>query len=102
MLHHAAKPHLSLFTSPLTSRLRKPGRVAQRLISQRRLRHGGNRSDVSAKMMHRWLSEAGLTVESQTDSWGAGNRSNVKRFGDMITVARKPPLASGVTIEQRG
>lgn len=89
ILHHADKRPWSLALRPATSRLGKPGRVAQRLAAQGRL-HDGNRSDITAEMMRAWAREAHMAVELQTRSWGERDQYNVTRFHDLITVIRKP------------
>jgi ubiquinone/menaquinone biosynthesis C-methylase UbiE len=93
VLHHADRPDWSLKLSPIARRMGRPGRVLQRAVILHRLRDDGYRSDVSARMVARWASAAGLTVLSQTDSWGKDGRHNVRKYRDGITILEKPHVA---------
>lgn len=90
VVHHAGKPDWSLRLSPITRRTGRPGRVAQRWISQRRWRDDGNRSDVSPEAFARWATARGLEVVEQRTSWGERGQYTVAKYRDRITVLRKP------------
>lgn len=90
VLHHAGLSHWSLPLAHLTKYAGRPGRAIQRLAGQGRLRHGGSRSAVSRQSMHKWVTDAGLVVEAQTQAWGDEHQFDVRRFGDWITVMRQP------------
>jgi ubiquinone/menaquinone biosynthesis C-methylase UbiE len=94
VIHHADKPDWSLRIEPLTRRAGKPGRVLQRVVSQRRLRDGGNRSNVSARMVARWAQLAGMRVSRQVDAWGDDGQYTVRRYHDRITQFGKPVMAN--------
>jgi ubiquinone/menaquinone biosynthesis C-methylase UbiE len=90
VIHHAGMRAWTVPLGPVTSRLGKPGQLAQRLAGQGRLRRTGNRSAVSRAAMRKWVMDAGLVPERQCQSWGDRGQYDVRRFGDWITVARKP------------
>lgn len=88
-IHHAGKRDWSLRATPVTQRLGTAGRVAQRLISQHRLRDSGRRSDVSREQIRRLAHANGLTVESQGQVWGPADQYSVAKYGDWITTGSK-------------
>ncbi|MFL1375842.1 class I SAM-dependent methyltransferase [Nocardiopsis protaetiae] len=90
VVHHAGKPDWSLRLAPATRRTGRPGRIAQRWISQRRWRDDGNRSDVSPEAFARWAADRGLEVVEQRGSWGDRGQYTVAKYRDRITVLRKP------------
>lgn len=87
VLHHADKRRWSLALAPYTRRLGMPGRVIQRLLSQGRLRDGGNRSDVSRTHIAEMAGRHGLHVDDQTREWGAG--CDVAKYRDCLTLASR-------------
>lgn len=84
-IHHAGKTDWTLRLVPLTSRLGTVGRVAQRLVSQRRLRDSGRRADVSREQVSRLAAGAGLTILTQRRTWGPHGEFSVAKYGDWIT-----------------
>jgi ubiquinone/menaquinone biosynthesis C-methylase UbiE len=50
----------------------------------------GWRSPMSRHLFATLAAQQGLTVEDQIDSWGAGNRYDLRAYHDVITVSRKP------------
>jgi ubiquinone/menaquinone biosynthesis C-methylase UbiE len=90
VIHHADKRRWSLAFVPLTARLGLPGRVAQRLLSQGRLRDSGNRSDVSREHVAEMLAGHGLQLVRQTHEWGESPKCDVSKYRDCITVATRP------------
>ncbi|GHC83626.1 hypothetical protein GCM10007079_24930 [Nocardiopsis terrae] len=90
VVHHAGKPDWTLRLSPLTRRAGRPGRVAQRWLSQHRWRDDGNRSDVSPGAFAAWARDAGLTVVGQRTSWGPEDQYTVDKYRDCVTELRKP------------
>nr|WP_246280453.1 class I SAM-dependent methyltransferase [Nocardioides daedukensis] len=90
VIHHAGKREWSLRAVPLTRKLGAPGRVVQRLMSQGRLRDSGCRADVSAGLVGRLVATHGLEVVEQRNAWGAHGEFDLSKFGDVITVGRKP------------
>ncbi len=90
VLHHAGMRPWSLRLVGVTRRLGAPGRVLQRWAGQGRWRDSGRRSAVSAPSVARWAAQAGLVVERQTQSWGSDGQYDVRKYGDWITVARRP------------
>ncbi|WP_431871759.1 class I SAM-dependent methyltransferase [Nocardiopsis eucommiae] len=90
VIHHAGKPDWSLRLAPVNRRAGRPGRIAQRWLSQRRWRDDGNRSDVSPEAFARWAREAGLEVTGQRTSWGPDGRYTVDKYRDCVTELRKP------------
>jgi ubiquinone/menaquinone biosynthesis C-methylase UbiE len=57
-------------------------------------RANGGRSQLNAELFARLARAHGLRLLSQEDSWGPGNRSNTKLFGDCISTIEKPAAAS--------
>ena len=55
-----------------------------------RQRAVGGRSEVTKESFARLAQARGLQVVSQVDSWGPGNRSNNRLFGDCISTIAKP------------
>jgi ubiquinone/menaquinone biosynthesis C-methylase UbiE len=90
VVHHAGKPEWSLSLAPVTARTGRPGRLLQRLVSQRRVFNDGERSNVSAAKVARWARAAGLEVTAQVDSWGEARQYTVRRWRDRITLLAKP------------
>lgn len=90
VVHHADKRRWSLAFVPVTVRLGLPGRVVQRLLSQRRLRDSGNRSDVCRSQVAEMAARRGLRVREQTSEWGESPRCDVAKYRDCITVATRP------------
>lgn len=88
-IHHAAKRAWSLRLVPMTSRLGRPGRVAQRLASQGRLRDEGSRANVSRESVATMTRDRGMTVVAQRDCWGPNGEYNVRKFGDCITTGER-------------
>lgn len=70
------------------ARVLRPGGVATVHHSGRRERRA-RRGPMSALLFANLARERGLAVERQFDSWGGG-RHDVKVFGDVITVVRRP------------
>ena len=50
----------------------------------------GWRSDVSKRIVRTLAAKAGLEVEDQLRFWGDKNEFGAPRFGDWISVLRKP------------
>jgi len=71
----------------------RPGGVATGHYAGRRERRA-RRGPMSALLFANLARERGLEVERQFDSWGRG-RHDVKNFGDVITVLRRP-LGAGL------
>jgi SAM-dependent methyltransferase len=90
VIHHADKRHWSLSMIPVTGRLALPGRVVQLLAGQGRLKDGGNRSDMSARLFAQLVTHHGLSLERQTDHWGGEGRFTVTKYRDIISIGLKP------------
>jgi ubiquinone/menaquinone biosynthesis C-methylase UbiE len=88
VVHHADKRRWTLGFVPLTKQLGMPGRVAQRVLSQGRLRGGGNRSDLSRSHIAAMLSRHGFQIREQTNAWGDERTCTVAKYHDAITVAQ--------------
>lgn len=90
VIHHADKRDWSLRAVPLTRRSGGAGRVAQRILSQGRLRDSGRRADVSAELVERLARQNGLDVLWQRDSWGPRGEFTVAKYHDVLTAGRAP------------
>ena len=89
VLHHAGKRGAPRTVAAVTSRLGRPGRVAQRVLTQQRLHDSGRRADVTASDVAGLMRDAGLDVVRQTSSWGDRGQFNVDKYRDVITVATR-------------
>lgn len=89
VLHHAGKVGVPRTLATVTSRLGRPGRVAQRVLTQQRLHDSGRRADVTARDVSRGLRANGLDVVRQTSAWGDVGQYTVDKYRDVITVARR-------------
>jgi len=87
VLHHAGKRGAPRAVSAVTAHLGRPGRVAHRLITQRRLHDSGRRADVTARDVAGLLRDNGLDLVRQTSTWGAEGQYTVEKYRDVITVA---------------
>jgi ubiquinone/menaquinone biosynthesis C-methylase UbiE len=87
VLHHAGKRLAPRALATVTSRLGQPGRVAQRMITQRRLHDSGRRADVTASDVAGLMRASGFKVVRQTNAWGDHGQYDVDKYRDIITVA---------------
>lgn len=89
IIHHAARAHAALALAPLRQ-LGPLGRQLYQLISMGKVfGHDGWRSDVSNRFVVEAAAARGLRVVANQQTWGAGNRCGVQRFGDYITTMEK-------------
>jgi len=75
------------------ARVLRPGGVATIHHAGRRERRG-RRAPMTGTLLANLAREAGLVVERQFDSWGGG-RHDVRVFGDVISVLRRPGAEAG-------
>lgn len=93
VIHHAGRRHRALRFAWLR-RAGRLGRTIYRLLSMGfDERSDGWRSDVSAQSVRKMAALAGLQVVEQFSRWGDGQVSGVPRFGDCVSVLRRPNTA---------
>ena len=94
IVHHAGRRHVFL---PLRL-LRRCGRHGTRLYDRLSLGQtaddGGWRSDMSRFLFARLARRCGLRVEKQVDRWGWRGEFGVPRYGDAISLLRRPETGS--------
>jgi ubiquinone/menaquinone biosynthesis C-methylase UbiE len=89
VLHHAGRRDMLLGLGFLKD-WGGLGRDAYKILSMGKLGDDdGWRSDVSRELIRRLAERAGLTVESQVQTWGQNGKFGLLRYGDWMTTLRK-------------
>lgn len=90
ILHHAGRKHAWLWLGFLRQ-WGPVGRQVYQLLSMGRLcSHDGWRSNVSNKLVAQMVQDSGMEIVSNQQTWGENEECGVRRFGDYMTVVRKP------------
>lgn len=98
IIHHAGRKHGFLWLRFLRHWGRSGKKMYKRISMEqpvdKKLRENGEgdgwRSDISKRSVSTLAANAGLEVEDQCRFWGDNNEFGVPRFGDWISVLRKP------------
>lgn len=98
IIHHAGRKHGFLWLSFLRHWGDRGKRwykwISMEQPADKKLREEGEgdgwRADVSKRIVANRAASAGLEVEDQLRFWGDDNEFGVPRFGDWITIMRKP------------
>jgi ubiquinone/menaquinone biosynthesis C-methylase UbiE len=94
ILHHAGRRHGTLWLRFLRQWSTIGPRIYKRVSMKQAVEEDGEgdgwRSDVSKRMIRASAANAGLRVENQVRFWGDRHEFGVPRFGDCITILRKP------------
>lgn len=101
IIHHAGRRHGFLWLRFLRHRGKTASKIYNRIsIDQPIENHlrddgpaDGWRSDISKRIVRTLAANAGLEAESQLRFWGDNDEFGVPRYGDWITVLRKPERA---------
>ncbi len=89
-IHHAGRRHVFLPLSFLRD-MGRPGRKLYKMLTMGKYNDDdGWRSDMSRQTIAELAAKNGLSVQRQLQSWGENGEFSFEKYGDYISVLRKP------------